>query len=135
MTVQTITAPAAGVRHRNHRAALNDLATHQLELVHQRDLTGHARHQILATVAAYTPGIDPVVRVQQWSSFVAAFEVLRDLDGGFYDTAPVLAYANVESSDPLDLYDRVRVHDEAVDAMADAVDRLFAGRRLVAVAS
>lgn len=116
-------------------ANLRDLAKDQLELVHQGSFGHHERAQILSAVAGYVPAIGRVTLAQQWSSFVAAYEVVRDLDGGFYDTAPVLTAANVESSDPLDLYDRVRVHDEAVDAMADAVDRLFAGRRLVAVAS
>src|SRR5256885_942137 len=95
-------------------AILKGLATHQLGLVHQQrgkhpDFLDyeHALHVVLGTVAEYTGGISAATRAEQWSSFVAAYEVVRDLDGGHYDTAPVLAYANAETGDPLDSYDRV----------------------------
>lgn len=109
---------------------LKDIAVHQLELVHQQLLTTQAHNAILSTVASFTWGINPKTRWEQWSSFVAAYEVIRDLNFGFYDTAAVLAYANVDSPDPLDVYDRSRVWAEATQDMAEAIDALLvnAGR-------
>lgn len=114
-------------------AILKGLAKHQLEMVHQQLLTTTAHQAIVSTVASFTSGIDPIARAQQWSSFVSAFEVVRDLDGGFYDTAAVLAYAESDGPDPISPIERANVYVAAGDDMSEALDRLFAGHRLVLV--
>lgn len=108
-------------------AILRGLADHQLELVHAHDYTTLASVRIMETVAEYTPGITERTRAQQWSTFVAMFEVLRDLDHGFLSTAAVLAAAESEDGNPLGAREYVRVRDGAVDEMAGAIDLLFAG--------
>lgn len=109
-------------------AILRRLAKHQLELVHQHEYTDRAHHAILETVAEYTPGISARTRAEQWSTFVATFEVLLDLDHGFTSTAAVLAAAGSEDGNPLDSREWVRVRDNAVEEQAGALDLLLGGR-------
>jgi len=115
-------------------AILRGLASHQLELVYAHDYTDHARHMILDAVVAETPRISEATRAEQWSTFVATFEVLEDIDGGANPTAALLTAANKETGDPLSHREWVSVRDTAMEEYAGALDLLFAGRRLSVVA-
>jgi len=116
-------------------AILRGLARHQLELVHSHDYTDHARLAIMQTVAEYTPGISPHTRAEQWSTFVATFEVLADIDDGANPTLALLTAANKETGDPLDHYEWTHVRDTAMEEQSGALELLFAGRRVLTVVS